>query len=891
MRIHRHRGPAATTAAVAVLITVAAILGSCSSPLLTAAHSLPRTRTAPSHHVAPVPPIDWSSLTAGQLFNLTLLQVSASSADDIAALRPNACAGWQASQLSVLQSQCSGFSTTCIANITAPAIVGIQADCANALLTQAVEGFSAPQLTNLQPAAWAALTSSSISGLSQSACAALTPTAVAALGSNTAKYPTTSDACQGVSPQCVLGAPSNAFSQLTQSCGGDFQIPIFSILTPVQLGNLSASVFAVLNAEQLGALGVNCAGMQPGQITQLPDDGQGASSGQPQMCKALQPNCVEALSPKTIGAIQANCAGDLVFTAFSGFSAPQLAAFNLNGTGGLVRDEIAALPSGICDALSADQIAVLGTLTAPFDACSGFTGACMSTISAAKFSDLMPTCFSFLQPSAFVQLAAEQITAVTLPAIRGMSAAQLAQLPSSSCAGFTPNQVELLGSISPYDTCAGFSLDCLQALTPAAFGELTSTCYSFIPSTYISSFSFQQVTSISPSSVSGVTAPQLVAWTGKYNAELIGSSGGVWASPIHTADLTAQTILGFKSAIDAGQIAPNFTLTAETTNVVTLSSMTSLQLAYCTDACFTVLLSSGAAGALSNLLFLPLSTYRGLRGSQLSSVSPTIFAQFSTSVLGELLQDAIEAVTPEQIGVVQEEAFQAINLGQLSVENGAIAALTQALIQSIPEQQWTEQLQCRQYNNMTAQQREWMGTAESVFSSTCSGGEIGTSSSSSTYSQTTFLAAVLGGIGGTFLLCVVGYFACLRPRYLHELSQTSSSGGSHPSDRGAVYHGGRMDSEHNVIHEYSGSTGSLSRSMSGSSKSSKNRRMGQTIKSHADALRQPLAPQSHIAPGSSPILVGKPGTSQSAVTPPYTQQDVAQAHLDDSDDDFIGSRF
>lgn len=487
----------------------------------------------------------------------------------------------------------------------------------------------------------------------------------------------------------------------------------------------------------------------------------------------------------------------------------------------------------------------------------------------------------------------------------------------------------------------------MSHLTPDAVAAISGSCLASVTPEVSAGLSLAQVLSLPPSAYASLPSAALVAWVGQLgNAFVTGASAAgadadataAGADGSRASQLSARALADLKAAVSAGSIVPGFSIPIATASVVgganrpgassndadmsmDANALTALELAYCVTSCMQLLLAPSTSLAPAppvNLLLLPLRVFRGLRADQVASLPPQLVSLLGARILAQLQSDAVGALDPAQVAAILPEDFTALSVGDLSVSNGAWAAISAQQIQSLPATQVDAQMSCAQFNNFTSTQRALLPVASStLFASLCSGGEVPappcpvcppTPDPPGGYSHAEFLGGMIGVGAGTLLLCALMYVCVLRP---------SAGAGGSPQQKPAQA-SQRMDGSV-VGAEYS-SSGS-----SGAHHPRDRRYMGQAqargIKDMS--LRAPLNPSpgrgagagaaavgslgaAGIRSGSSPILKHslRGGTGEAIpphllqatapaphtnTTPPYSQADL-QDHLDDEDED-IGSRF
>lgn len=330
-----------------------------------------------------------------------------------------------------------------------------------------------------------------------------------------------------------------------------------------------------------------------------------------------------------------------------------------------------------------------------------------------------------------------------------------------------------------------------------------------------------------------------------------------------------------------------------------VSSVTSLQLAYCKAQCMSVLLSTPAtagagadAGGGPYLVQLPPRSYRGLRADQTALVPPAVLGALSSRALQSLLSDAVAALTPAHIGALTPAQFAALDLGGLNVNSGAVMAVSPTQIIAVTAPQWSAQWSCKQFNNMTAGQRGVMApTALASFERDCSGGAAPPPAPgpgpgpgpgplpgpcpSVGYNETVYVGSVAGAAGGTAVLVILFYCIFLRP-----------AAGS-PRGKKALDGGAGSEAEE---YQYAGYGG-----VAGSSGSMSVRRSYGDIGS--PQLRQPLHAGSlgggHLGSGVGVTALVHAGSSPTSYRHPNTlSPHFAQANdlQDDDQPEELGSR-
>lgn len=431
--------------------------------------------------------VDWGSLTASDVGELTQKQLSTMTEADADQLTPSACAGWTSIQLQayVPPAAIGGFSPQCVAYLTSSACGGLGAVQFSNLSPEAVSAISATCMSNLPFNALASMSEAQAGGLTATQCSALPGTLVMQMSPW---------AFSGITPDCAGGLGRDAcdhiqaaqFWHLTKEAGMLRRMPLMArcVLTITNVnaanavGGLSQTCWANLGqtalqnatAAQLSSLSSSCGFWGSSSLRNLAPRAWGGISTdcarniQSDSCQGMHALGLHNLQPPSFGALTADCIREISPNALASVTADEVSNM-MDSCTGITASFLRAIPpeanagfsQSVCCASRATS-SCSSANTAPSlqcvaqlqndgitqQTCSGFTPYGWYFLTPSAVSGMKASCVQVLNPSTMVNATAKQMTALSDSACSGITAAFLRDAAPPAYAGFTSDCVSHL---------------------------------------------------------------------------------------------------------------------------------------------------------------------------------------------------------------------------------------------------------------------------------------------------------------------------------------------------------------------------------------------------------------------------------------------------------------
>lgn len=355
---------------------------------------------------------------------------------------------------------CTGFNTSCFSALSTDVLGSISQQCVSHVAPEVFASLSAEQFAALPDVAFSSMSRATVAQLKPQHCEKISADQLALIGS---VFP--NDAALGLSAACLAALPSSSCAGITST----FMAAFASAPADVQahLIGLNSACVANLPVEACASAGASffsniptdsCAGIAPTCMANVTASGV-SGMGVP---------CIRALQPAVFAALPRAAAAGLNATQCEALTGEEL---SLIGTGtaapdaaqGLTSDCLGALTGPTCGATTDHLFNGLDGV-----ACVGFTATCFANVTANGASGLAPECVATLPVATFVALPLASFRALKADVFARVSRADVAALSPDRCAALTGDALNQMGTTPPYDAPLGMSPDCLGALSGAA---------------------------------------------------------------------------------------------------------------------------------------------------------------------------------------------------------------------------------------------------------------------------------------------------------------------------------------------------------------------------------------------------------------------------------------
>jgi hypothetical protein len=447
--------------------------------------------------------INWSTLTAEQLSQLTLNQISSASSTDIHSIPAASCVGFQFTQIQSLSSPtstvCSGFTGQCIHNILPTVFTAFASGCVSKWTIDTASYLTADQLSNMPANAAAGFNKQWIGNLNSSACAGFNNGLLANIQDIYA-------ACNsaGFTKECIVNIPAFAFSGFTGTALGCLSSTALSLATSSQLQKLNPNSAAGLTALQISSLDAiqdppQCSGFTAQFLANLYNMyGQNACSG-------FTANCLGSISDTS--GFTSSCIKFFPPIVLKNINKQWMAGIKASEFGGWMSNQITVLPDDACSGLTDTQVSLLYNQYG-VNACEGFTASCLNNIPPNTYSGFASNCIKFIPSQSFSGVTSDQINKIQPAQVAGISSGQIKQL-HQVCSGFTSDQLKNLYNQYGVNACDGFNADCISSISVSAIAGFQDNCVRFLPAQSLSMISSAQLAAFNLQAVGQLTPGQI----------------------------------------------------------------------------------------------------------------------------------------------------------------------------------------------------------------------------------------------------------------------------------------------------------------------------------------------------------------------------------------------
>ncbi|KAL9654383.1 hypothetical protein ABK040_010410 [Willaertia magna] len=577
--------------------------------------------------------IDWSTLTADQLNNVTLEEFTFVTAENISVIPSSACSGFKAQQIaSISDLACSGFKSDCFKNIPPTSYSGFKPNCVSNWTVTEMNGIvSEFMISNLAAEVFTVMTKNHTVNLVASACRGIDVQKISLIQST---------GCGGFSKECVSNIPVDAFKGITgTNC---FFTPSgISGLSKYQIANIVRTNFEKWTKEMIAALeGEVCQGITSSQMNDLREYSPN------NVCIGFTSSCIMNIPVDSFTAVNPGCINNLNLTAIS---AAQLKVLPSVSFPWLYDSTIRKLNGDVCSGLTSAQIGQLTTQ------CVGFSKECVIYIPSTSFTGISDSCF--FTTDAIYGLNKDQLNNIPRNNFAKWTKEMIASIPADACKGITSSQMNDLREYSPNNVCIGFTGSCIANIPVDSFTAVNPGCINNLNLTAVSAAQLKVLPSVS------------FPWL--YDSTIRKLNGDVC------------------SGITKDQIAQLTT-----------------QCSAFTKDCLSYIPKESLPGLTDTCVF-STSAIPGLNKDQINSISRTIFAKWTKSMMAAISSDACQGITIHQMNDLYGAA------------GDACAGFTPSCIANIPTNSFSAlNPGFIPYNSL---QYVTQGTLQKLRGSTCSG--------------------------------------------------------------------------------------------------------------------------------------------------------------------------
>ncbi|KAL9654560.1 hypothetical protein ABK040_006624 [Willaertia magna] len=601
--------------------------------------------------------IDWSTLTATELSNISAEEFTSISSENISSIPSGACSGFRAQQItSISDNACIGFKSACFKNIPPISYAGFTAGCVSKWKVNEMNGivseYMIDHVNNIVRSNFAKWTTEMMAAISDNGCQGIN------LYQMNDLYGSAGDSCAGFTSSCIANIPAYSFSALNPGCINN--INMFAV-TAAQFNVIPSVAFPYVYATTIKKLsGSICSGFTSDQLGKL----TGAQ------CTSLLKECAQYIPKTSFGSITTSCF--LNTNAISGLNKDQIANIPRSNFALWNKDMMSALNSEACKGINIGQLNDL--YGSAGDACVGFTSTCIANIPADSFMGLNPGCINNMNLTAINSAQLAAIPYVSFPYVTEQS---INKLSGPACAGITNSQIGQLTT-----QCQGFKKECISYIPADRFSNINSASC-FFSTNAIPGIKKDQLTNINRSNFAKWSKDMMAAISdngcqginiGQLN-DLYGSAGDVCVGFTSTciANIPAYSFMGLNpgclnninlTAINVDQLAaipyvafPYITEQAvRKLNGIACSGITASQISQLTTQC-----TAFNKGCLSNIpadrfssinvnsCFFSNEAIPVIKREQLTNIPRSNFAKWSKEMMALINENACQGITIHQL--------------------------------------------------------------------------------------------------------------------------------------------------------------------------------------------------------------------------------------------------
>jgi hypothetical protein len=655
------------------------------------------------------------------------------------------CSGFQASQIAFLTPQtCNGFKSTQFNNLSHGAVSTFSASQVAMLALDVCRGLTTVQLADLSPQAFAGMTVQCASNVLSDAWEVVSASQISSMQAETALV--FGPILGHIPPSAVGGFTTEQFALLSQRgyCSF-FNTEQFSSLSVAVFASMSRDcvcisprdAWAQVSAEKLSKLSPTAfSGLRPWQLQSMPAASlskisvEQVAAFSSDVCAAITAEQFAAVPSASFFGFNKSCIHSTKVDIWPAISAAQLAAMNPATMAGLRAHKWSKIPAESMSGLSREQIANLDgdRQEGQRSVCEGFTASQISHVPPMSFRGFKKECLGNVLGESWSDMRADQLREVPNEAWEGVGNVAISYLPGNTikdgftatsfshlngmaCAGFTPEQVELIPATTLAQLSAacfsGFAATALQAIAPSQIQAIPTSAFVGLRYYSVGSFnddafratSWAQFSVLQAEAVSGILPNQWTILMIHYGQQVV-----------NLFNITQMSIPRFATVQQTKNNIPTNVFFGEF-NLNQAQEATWLTLA----AQKRPSVGGYTAEAMSRL---PPAALAGLQSATVSSLSDEVLAGFSGRSGAFFLADCAAALSYEQFSKLPLSFVgnfsTYIDRGQYSeygawsgVSTNIIRALSFDYIKLIVPRAF-DVMQCAQLRSFTDRQERWI---------------------------------------------------------------------------------------------------------------------------------------------------------------------------------------
>jgi hypothetical protein len=418
-----------------------------------------------------------------------------------------------------------------------------------------------------------------------------------------------------------------------------------------------------------------------------------------QDCSGLSKSCVASYSPDLFSTdVGYFCLQSLSADGASGLTSAQMAQISDTKMGAFTQQQIQAMDSSVFSGFSDSKTFFLND-----EACAGMSADDLAQVPSSGMANFQSSCWANLPASSLVKLSSSQVGSIN-QGMRGFTSAQLSALPSNLCSAFTWSQLVSINA----DACSGLSLDCAHAMQIDAFKGLQGECFSAVPDSLFGQLNEEHFVNIGCGGFSGVNAQKFKNALDHLGTGVVDSLNYQKLTLVSKATIN-QFINQYWGGSSNLQAQSSRSLCSQAKN-----ELSWLKVIYSSDESASCLnarsdVSEGPVNASNNL-------FSALRGGHVKHIpasffqSAPYFDQFSDSFISSLSSNQVSSINPSAL-------YMFINADLLQV-NGPLQNLSPLQLSAIYNYS-SNYLSCQVVSNFSAYQLEFYSTSWCLNRSNC----------------------------------------------------------------------------------------------------------------------------------------------------------------------------
>ena len=376
---------------------------------------------------------------------------------------------------SALGSPCGGFDNSDgVALIPAAAFSGFNWNCIHVLPQEAFRNVTAAQLSAVNASNCVGFTGQQMLIIPPPAFAGWKPACVNNFYTETFTTP-----CSALNnPEQNAYFTPDAISGMRGACVAYLQQPAFSKASAAQVAALPASACASITGEFISGFSTaSYAGFTPACVRQLQ-----STSFDPPCGKLANPAGFALMQAETVGNLSASCIADFPEETLAEAGAQQIAALTPHCSGLTGTSLRLVRPASFAGFTRACLQALDETRLDPPCNVLGSNGTRIAHLTPSAVSGLSAVCVSAMSAGAFSRATAAQVAALQPTACAGLTQYMMPHIPVDAYAGFTPACVAEFDTRTFQNPCAGLGVpQAVAKLSAGAFGALSPLCVHSIP--------------------------------------------------------------------------------------------------------------------------------------------------------------------------------------------------------------------------------------------------------------------------------------------------------------------------------------------------------------------------------------------------------------------------